>query len=1262
LLDPDAQSVDHRILGTWNAQGARAILTQIQGLRDVSLDAVLQDEDVLALGPDALLTRRMHSGTERVGGGVYERQFLVLNTFGFDGRLKRWEFFEVGDEARALARFDELTAVAPARSPVRRRLRPNAASKMMLGIEAGFAARDPIAIQALLSDRLLTVEHPTGVTYGREGQIGSIERMLRLPNFEFRIEVLATLGESLCLARRRVTASGTAGGRFDVAEYEMDHIGLMEADEHGCLRLSEIFASDHLGEAIVRLYELYAESLPEGPERSRAAGIARALSAYNGPVDPDRIAAVIDPATRNVDHRVFGTWTTSNAAELLRHYGQQLELAPDFSARIDDVLALGPDAVLVHISFYGTARQSGGAFENLVVVLFIFGADGRFLDAETFEAEQESEALARFDAVVGRVDSGPVSERFANAATRAVERGAAALAARDWEGFAALMAPAFCHYDRTRIAQLESDGREWLAAFRRMVEMTSAPPTYKLLATRGERLALFEMLWRGAGGDVGPSEIEWRLIVEVNDRGEHIAIVVYDSDDLDAAHAELDARYEAAQGDRLPAHWTLLRRWTRAVADRDWEAVASLCADGFVEHDHRSLSLLGVTQGVEAWLAAIRTVTDLAPDSVFRIRHFIPGARGYYQEGSIYGTREGGPFEIVINSLVEIDDQGLVARVDVYDDDRVFAASRWSALGIPVPPTAPGGAELDFPGRILAKPNAAMRAMTNWFDAYARAFETGAWDELRHACHPSFVFDSRRRMELLHGGSDLMVASLRERAAIGARPEWHAVGVFGDRVFVPRILWVGGPPDGLFEIEYLGVVECDENGLFTAFVLFDLQDAREAQREAFARWSVVEPDMAAVATAAVLADAFNEKNAAKWRAAFADDLVVEDHRLAGMERIDGSEAYTESVVALWKIAPDSHAEVGWRWLAIDRHGAITVARRTGTVPDGGGEFESEYLFLYLVRDGRITRVELFEMNALDMALARFEELRSTDPPRVPPNAASVWLHRFRLPFNARDWGALHGLYAPEVTYEDRQRHSLVSGGLDTVLSSLRVRAEAGFLAERIELLGTAGPRVAIQRMLWATGGDNDRTEVEIIVVQEVDDVGRLRASINFDPDDTHAAQRAAWARWAASDPDVAAVVKPIWNALDAFNEQSAAKWRAGHADDVVVEDHRLAGMGRIEGADAYTKSVVALWELAPVTRAELGWPWPALDRHGGMPVLRRTGTVPDGGDFESEYLYLCLTGQGRITHVELFEMNALDKALARFEELRPRSSDTRRAP
>jgi ketosteroid isomerase-like protein len=61
------------------------------------------------------------------------------------------------------------------------------------------------------------------------------------------------------------------------------------------------------------------------------------------------------------------------------------------------------------------------------------------------------------------------------------------------------------------------------------------------------------------------------------------------------------------------------------------------------------------------------------------------------------------------------------------------------------------------------------------------------------------------------------------------------------------------------------------------------------------------------------------------------------------------------------------------------------------------------------------------------------------------------------------------------------------------------------------------------------------------------------------------------------------------------------------------------------------------------------WVW---DRHGAVTDVRRTGTVPGGGDFESEYLHLCTVAHGRITRVELFELDDLDAALARFEELR----------
>jgi ketosteroid isomerase-like protein len=1841
VLAPDIEGIDHRHLSNWSLHGAPAYLDHLRALHQVADVVDFEWREVLALASSALLARTLHHGIERLGGGAYERWFLSLFVVGADGRFTRAEWFDEDREVEALARFEELVpgpvdgigAGGEVSRLVRRRLRPNAASALVEGIEAGFGARDREALERLLSEPLQTIEHPTGVTYGREGQLESIDRMLDLPNLDFRLEALATLGDGLCLARRRVRASGKQGGRFDVADYEMDHLVLtdvvedgvwrsevfsverfgaavvrlyerhgerlgagteavrsagiaravsaidapvdvgrlpgayardltladhrvlatwscasrdelanhfghqlelvgnftgriddvlalgptmllahvtyhgigrdsggpfenricvlyrfgddgrvaaidcyeaereadalarfdeltadsserhatdrpsrravranaatrisegfartiaardvaalegllaedlqfehwptgasytgrefmatwrgafkakhlefeleviaslgdfmavhrhhvtvegvrdsamadfgraeldeivvVEADAFGKCRRMDLYAPEKLGDGIVRLYEGYAAGLPQGAARTRSSGIAASMMTYNGAIDLDRVAAVTDPSSSNVDHRVFGTWTMAGADEVLRHYRQQLELAPDFSARSDDVLALAPDAVLLRMTFYGTARDSGGPFENPLLQLWTFGADGRVLHTESFEIGQESEALARFDALAGgpregdarpsptdrafsnaasrlnerfarawaerdwntvsgayvaghhvddrrrlmqmrlpdgdaraalrflfdvpgsrwvvtplatrgehlvvsryvfegtagadagpiaidylaldqtdadgrfietvlfdpddldaayaeldrrygagdgrhdatwqqahrlsvalphgdidacramlapgfrvgdhrklgwgdtlrdadtflqaqlaltelspdwryRIDHrrarglvwlgqqaqvgtreggafenrflvvgvhdqqdlvlgfdiydvdqldqararfeeltgtkgssaalDPVASFFSNAAVAAVTRGAGALAARNWEEFRALFADDFRNFDRRALFRVESGRDEWLAAFRPIIEMTSGAPKLEVLATRGDRLALVRMLWRGAGGDVGPSEIDWLLLIELGIDGRHRAVVTFDAGDTDsayaelderfesgegasiqppasallhaygsrdweamaafcapgfaehdrrrlsvlgttsgpeawvrsersfvelapdtklrldhvvggargslslltfagehdraeyemlflvvaepdsskrlaalhlydpeqlpearakfeairdsnrprlrvwnradafrdpivdgwhardwpaiegmlhedfrisdrrplflldldrdgwiemsrrfgnmdssrlsvetiatrgerlvlwrvrievaegdvgpslvehlnlfetneerdrlvwaarfettdvaAAYAELDARYEAGEAARPSKNWRSIAGFVRAVERRDWDAVRALCREDFVEQDHRGLAVLGGTDGADAWVDNFRTLVELAPDTVYRAHHVLEAERGYFVHGSWYGTREGGPYELQVNAVLELDDAGRFRRADMYDDAVTDAAfARLAEL-------TPSLAEL----RRTSAPqtsNAAMRAMSNWFDAYDRAFETGSWDELRRGCHPSFVFDDRRRMALLDGGLDLMVASARERAAMGARPEWHPVGFFGDRVFVQRVLWVGGPSDGPFEIEYLGVVECDENGLLTAFVLFDLDDARAAQREAWARWAAIEPDVAAVVTpVGDILDAFNEKSAVKWRAAFADELVVEDHRLAGMGRIEGADAYTESVVALWKIAPVTHADIGWRWLALDRHGAITVVRRSGVVPDGSGDFENEYLYLYLVAQGRITRIELFEMNALDKALACFDEQRS----------------------------------------------------------------------------------------------------------------------------------------------------------------------------------------------------------------------------------------------------------------------------------------------
>ena len=66
--------------------------------------------------------------------------------------------------------------------------------------------------------------------------------------------------------------------------------------------------------------------------------------------------------------------------------------------------------------------------------------------------------------------------------------------------------------------------------------------------------------------------------------------------------------------------------------------------------------------------------------------------------------------------------------------------------------------------------------------------------------------------------------------------------------------------------------------------------------------------------------------------------------------------------------------MGWWWPAVSPHGGVSVVHRAGDVPDGGGSFESEYLYLFLMREGRVAYVELYEMDALERALARFREL------------------------------------------------------------------------------------------------------------------------------------------------------------------------------------------------------------------------------------------------------------------------------------------------
>src|SRR5262249_29704175 len=127
---------------------------------------------------------------------------------------------------------------------------------------------------------------------------------------------------------------------------------------------------------------------------------------------------------------------------------------------------------------------------------------------------------------------------------------------------------------------------------------------------------------------------------------------------------------------------------------------------------------------------------------------------------------------------------------------------------------------------------------------------------------------------------------------------------------------------------------------------------------------------------------------------------------------------------------------------------------------------------------------------------------------------------------------------------------------------------------------------------------------------EVEESGRILAAVAFDPDDGRAASAECWARALAADA-AAATLRPVSEYSLGFDDHDPARGRAALADDLVVHDHRLAGIGFLEGADVYLESLGALWRLSPDDhigrRVDL-----AHERYGGVAAGLMVGTLPEG--------------------------------------------------
>ncbi len=1234
-FSPTVEWVDHRVAGVGTLRGDAAVLAAVGAFLDLTVDGRWRLDEVLACSAEALLTRATNLGTDRGGGGAFERTIYALIVFDADGCVGRWETFDLDREAAAMARFDEL---AEARSPIVRRVRENMATAVGVRFDQAVAARDAEALADLLSERLEFVHHPTAATYGRRGMLTTWRSLFRAERLARRAQSLATLGDSLLLGRHVINAEGFAEGHLNaVGPIELEEIGLWEVDACGRALHMEVFAPNCLADGVARLYERYAESLPDGPARARALTTARFFAALAGPADLDAWAATVSPAVEMVDRRILGYGILRGADAGRELYRAMFELE-SFTLRFDDVLQAQPDATLFRTTTVGTARDGGGAYERPVLHLCVFGVDGLLARHEVFDCDREAEALARFDELAGRRPPAAASRLVANAATPFRERIDAAWHARDWRGLADLLASDYRFSDRRRLVQVDLDRDGWVEMTRRLGVMRSARAETDVLATRGNRLALWRVSIDVADGDVGPSHVEHLNLHEVNAAGDRLVSGArFDAGDLDAAYAELDARYAA---DPDVPHARVAIGVVRAIARRDWEGLAGLCSPTFVQHDHRRLAVLGTTRGGEAWTQNFRALVELAPDSTYRAEHVRSAPGGAVVVGGFQGTRDGGSFEIPNLVVMEVDGSGALARTDVYEPDQLDQAlARFDAL-LAAAPTVPPFA------------NAASRSI----ERNARCWVTRDWEGVLTILSPALRFDDRRRMMRLAIGYADFVAQFRMLFDQPAS-RWHEtlVATRGERLCLTRASFeaevAGGGAPLAFD-EHLSLTEVDDDGRWIACTTFDLDDLDAASGELDARFEAGEG--AAYPAHAVIMRAFVAAVASRdWDpvvALCAPTFVEYDHRgLAVLGTTRGGAAWAQNFRTLTELAPDTVYRVDHFRSAA--RGFCSAGTWHGT--RDGGRYEIALIaVIELDAGGRMVRADIYDEAQSPQALARFAELAAdTAAPQRFANAATATVNPVIACMGAHDWPGFARLFADDFHMSDRRRVVQLELDRDQYVAFTREVADRRAVRGVSELLATRGERLALGRSTFEFADtDVGPSEIAFLILTEVDDRGRIVAYVRWDVDDRDAAYAELDARWEAGE----AAAHPLaakWLAayLRFFAARDWTAMTALFAPDLVGENHRLVSWGTRHGPAGVVSTLQAQIELAPDTRERVDH---VRTCWNGVLVEYAWHGTREGGAFENLWLVLVeLDAAGRACRADVWEAEQPEPAQARFAQL-----------
>jgi hypothetical protein len=520
-------------------------------------------------------------GTSQAGFDAEWRMIYIVTVEG--DLISRYEIFDETDLDAALARFEELHPQAP-------RLE-NSASQVVERFWSFFANRDWSAMAEAVADDVSTYDHRrvinADVLRGRDAHVANMRAVAEVGFEGIASTVIATRGQRLALIRIQSSAHG-----FESGETSNEILGVVGIDADNRLTASALFDPDDVDAAFEELDAHYLAGEAAPCSRTWSV-IAQALIAFNqhevSATAPDSVA---------IEHRPL---LSTEAVDLAAAISAVWDLTPDASMRIEAVHRLSEHGAVVTFVLNGASQNGFHAEWRMIDLLTVEG--DLIGDCEVFDEADLDAALTRFE------ELHPQAPLLQNAATRIWARLTDAYNRRDMDDYLSLSTADIRFEDRRQGLRDEFEGPA--AQRKAVVALFEASPssvqmTAEPIAIRGSRLALTHVCYRDTEYADRPIVVEMVQIVEAGNSGLLDRSVSFDPDDIDAAFAELDARYLAGEAAPYARTWSAMAR-TCAVFNQG-ELPATTPDSVFV--DHRP----GLTVDAVDLPSYLRVMWDVTPD------------------------------------------------------------------------------------------------------------------------------------------------------------------------------------------------------------------------------------------------------------------------------------------------------------------------------------------------------------------------------------------------------------------------------------------------------------------------------------------------------------------------------------------------------------------------------------------------------------------------------------------------------------------------